>query len=255
DVVRHTLSLSYNDLEAVSRVMESQGRQVAAVIVEPVAGNMGVVPARTEFLEGLRRWCDETGSLLIFDEVMTGFRVAPGGVQSLCEVQPDLTCLGKVIGGGLPVGAYGGRREIMTQVAPLGEVYQAGTLSGNPLAITAGLTTLKLLDTPGVFEKLEKRSASLFDGMSRLARKHGVAVSTNRVGSMGSLFFTGQTVVDFASAQSADLQRFSRFFCGMLQRGIYLAPSQFEAIFVSSAHSEQDIDRTLAAADEVFSEI
>jgi glutamate-1-semialdehyde 2,1-aminomutase len=255
DFVRHTLSLRFNDLDQVAAVMEEQGKDVAAIILEPVAGNMGVVPPKPGFLEGLRHWCNETGALLIFDEVMTGFRLALGGAQELYGVQPDLTCLGKVIGGGLPVGAYGGRRDIMSKVAPLGEVYQAGTLSGNPLAVTAGLATLRLLNKPGVYDQLEERSNYLFHEMSRLAAKHQVASTMNRVGSMGCLFFTEQRVVDFDSAQSVDTQKFAHMFCAMLERGVYLAPSQFEAAFVSLAHDQEDIDKTLAAADEVFREI
>ena len=253
--VQHTLSLRFNDLDQVAAVMQEQGKDVAAIILEPVAGNMGVVPPKPGFLEGLRHWCNQTGTLLIFDEVMTGFRLALGGAQELYGVQPDLTCLGKVIGGGLPVGAYGGRREIMSQVAPLGEVYQAGTLSGNPLAVTAGLTTLRLLNKPGVYQELEERSSYLFNEMSRLAAKHKVVSTMNRVGSMGCLFFTEQRVVDFDSAQTADTRKFAHMFCAMLERGVYLAPSQFEAAFVSLAHDQEDIDKTLAAADEVFREI
>ena len=255
DFVQYTLSLRFNDLEQIATVMQEQGQEVAAIILEPIAGNMGVVPPKPGFLEGLRHWCNETGALLIFDEVMTGFRVALGGVQELYDVQPDLTCLGKVIGGGLPVGAYGGHREIMSQVAPLGEVYQAGTLSGNPLAVTAGLTTLKLLSKPGVYDQLEERSSYLFNEMGRLAAKHNVVSTMNRVGSMGCLFFTDQTVVDFDSAQSADTKKFAQMFCAMLARGVYLAPSQFEAAFVSLAHDQEDIDKTLAAANEVFKEL
>ncbi|MEJ2365890.1 MAG: glutamate-1-semialdehyde 2,1-aminomutase [Deltaproteobacteria bacterium] len=255
DVVQHTLSLRFNDLDQVGSVMQEQGKDVAAIILEPVAGNMGVVPPKPGFLEGLRHWCNDTGALLIFDEVMTGFRVALGGAQELYGVQPDLTCLGKVIGGGLPVGAYGGRRDIMSRIAPLGEVYQAGTLSGNPLAVTAGLTTLRLLNKPGVYQQLEERSSYLFNQMSRLAAKHKVVSTMNRVGSMGCLFFTEQQVVDFDSAQTADTQKFAHMFCAMLERGVYLAPSQFEAAFVSLAHDEEDIDKTLGAADEVFKQI
>ena len=255
DVVQHTLSLRFNDLDQVGSVMQEQGKDVAAIILEPVAGNMGVVPPKPGFLEGLRQWCNDTGTLLIFDEVMTGFRVALGGAQELYGVQPDLTCLGKVIGGGLPVGAYGGRRDIMSRIAPLGEVYQAGTLSGNPLAVTAGLTTLRLLNKPGVYQQLEERSSYLFDQMSRLAAKHKVVSTMNRVGSMGCLFFTEQKVVDFDSAQSVDTGKFAHMFCAMLERGVYLAPSQFEAAFVSLAHDQEDIDKTLAAADEVFKEM
>ena len=255
DFVRYTLSLRFNDLEQVATVMQEQGDDVAAIIIEPVAGNMGVVPPKPGFLEGLRHWCDETGAVLIFDEVMTGFRVALGGAQALYSVRPDLTCLGKVIGGGLPVGAYGGNRDVMSKVAPLGDVYQAGTLSGNPLAMSAGLTTLKLLREPGVYDQLEERSSYLFDEMSRLAAKHNVTSTMHRVGSMGCLFFTDQTVVDFDTAQTTDTQRFAHMFCAMLERGVYLAPSQFEAAFVSLAHDKEDVDKTLAAADEVLKQI
>ena len=255
DLVQHTLSLRFNDLDQVAAVMQERGKEVATIILEPVAGNMGVVPPKPGFLQGLRHWCNQIGALLIFDEVMTGFRVALGGAQELYGVQPDLTCLGKVIGGGLPVGAYGGRRDIMSQVAPLGEVYQAGTLSGNPLAVTAGLTTLRLLNKPGVYQQLEERSSYLFNQMSRLAAKHKVLSTMNRVGSMGCLFFTEQKVVDFDSAQSVDTGKFAHMFCAMLERGVYLAPSQFEAAFVSLAHDQEDIDKTLAAADEVFKEM
>ena len=255
DFVQYTLSLRFNDLDQVASVMQDQGDEVAAIILEPVAGNMGAVPPKPGFLEGLRHWCDQTGALLIFDEVMTGFRVALGGAQALYSVRPDLTCLGKVIGGGLPVGAYGGRKDIMSKVAPVGEVYQAGTLSGNPLAVTAGLTTLKLLSQPGVYDQLEERSGYLFEEMSRLATKHKIPSSMNRVGSMGSVFFTAQKVVDFDTAQTSDTQKFAHMFCAMLERGVYLAPSQFEAAFVSLAHDQEDIDKTLAAADEVLKEL
>ena len=255
DFVQYTLSLRFNDLDQVANVMQDQGNEVAAIILEPVAGNMGAVPPKPGFLEGLRHWCDETGALLIFDEVMTGFRVALGGAQALYSVSPDLTCLGKIIGGGLPVGAYGGRKDIMSKVAPVGEVYQAGTLSGNPLAVTAGLTTLKLLSQPGVYDELEERSGYLFEEMSRLTTKYKIPSSMNRVGSMGSVFFTDQKVVDFDTAQTSDTQKFANLFCAMLERGVYLAPSQFEAAFVSLAHDQEDIDKTLAAADEVLKEL
>jgi glutamate-1-semialdehyde 2,1-aminomutase len=255
DFVKYTLSLRFNDLDQVANVMQSQGDEVAAIILEPVAGNMGAVPPQPGFLEGVRHWCNETGALLIFDEVMTGFRVALGGAQALYNIRPDLTCLGKVIGGGLPVGAYGGRKDIMNKVAPVGEVYQAGTLSGNPLAVTAGLTTLKLLSKPGVYDQLEERSSYLFEEMSKLAAKCKIPSSMNRVGSMGSVFFTAAKVVDFDTAKTSDTQKFAQLFCGMLARGVYLAPSQFEAAFVSLAHDQEDIDKTLAAADEVLKEL
>ena len=251
-VVQHTLSLPFNNLGELSRVMAGQGEDVAAIIVEPIAGNMGVVPPRPEFLDGLRSWCDKTGALLIFDEVITGFRLGLGGAQELYRVRPDLTCLGKIIGGGLPVGAYGGSREIMSRVAPLGDVYQAGTLSGNPLAVTAGLTTLQLLTRPGVYATLEDAASYLFTELGKVAKKHGVPAQVNRVGSMGTVFFTAQPVVDFASALTSDTKRFARVFCAMLERGVYLAPSQFEAAFVSLAHTKDDLDKTLAAADEAL---
>jgi glutamate-1-semialdehyde 2,1-aminomutase len=251
-VVQHTLSLPYNDLDRVALVMESQGEEVAAIIVEPVGANMGVVPPRPAFLEGLRSWCNKTGTLLVFDEVITGFRLGLGGAQELYGVRPDLTCLGKILGGGLPVGAYGGRREIMSRVAPMGDVYQAGTLSGNPLAVAAGVACLRLLKRPGVYDTLEEATSYLFAGLEKLARKHGVEAQVNRVGSMGTVFFTSQPVVDFASALTSDTKRFARFFCAMLERGVYLAPSQFEAAFVSLAHTQEDLERTLSAADEAL---
>jgi len=251
-VVQHTLSLPFNNLRELSQVMAAQGEDVAAIIVEPTAGNMGVVAPRPEFLEGLRSWCDKTGALLIFDEVITGFRLGLGGAQELYRVRPDLTCLGKIIGGGLPVGAYGGSREIMSRVAPLGDVYQAGTLSGNPLAVTAGLTTLQLLTRPSLYETLEDAASYLFTELGKLAKKHGVPAQVNRVGSMGTVFFTAQPVVDFASALTSDTKRFARVFCAMLERGVYLAPSQFEAAFVSLAHTKDDLEKTLAAADEAL---
>jgi glutamate-1-semialdehyde 2,1-aminomutase len=251
-VVQHTLSLPYNDLNGVARVMESCGDEVAAIIIEPVAGNMGVVPPRPEFLEALRSWCNKTGTLLIFDEVITGFRLGLGGAQELYGVRPDLTCLGKILGGGLPVGAYGGRREIMSRVAPMGDVYQAGTLSGNPLAVAAGVACLRVLEGPGVYDTLEEAASYLLAGLGELAKKHGVQAQVSRVGSMGTIFFTSRPVVDFASALTSDTKRFARFFCAMLERGVYLAPSQFEAAFVSLAHTKDDLERTLAAADEAL---
>jgi glutamate-1-semialdehyde 2,1-aminomutase len=251
-VVQHTLSLPYNDPNRVAQVMESRGDEVAAIIIEPVAGNMGVVPPRPEFLEALRSWCNKTGTLLIFDEVITGFRLGLGGAQELYGVRPDLTCLGKILGGGLPVGAYGGRREIMSRVAPTGDVYQAGTLSGNPLAVAAGVACLRFLERPGVYDTLEAAASYLFAGLGELAKKHGVQVQVSRVGSMGTIFFTSRPVVDFASALTSDTKRFARFFCAMVERGVYLAPSQFEAAFVSLAHTKDDLERTLAAADEAL---
>jgi len=252
DVVRHTLSLPYNDPERFRAVMAAKGDDVAAVIVEPVAGNMGMVPPAPGFLETLREETATHGSLLIFDEVMCGFRVAYGGAQELYGIRPDVSCFGKIIGGGLPVGAYGGRADIMSQIAPLGPVYQAGTLSGNPVAMAAGLATLEQLQQPGVYEALEARSRRLADGLAEAARRHHLPVTCNRVGSMLGLFFTDKAVTDFASAKKSDLVRFGRYYRLMLEAGIYLAPSQFEAAFVSLAHDEAAIDQTLAAADEAM---
>jgi len=251
-LARLTLTTAYNDLPAFRELMKREGREVAAVIVEPVAANMGVVPPAPGFLEGLREVATANGSLLIFDEVITGFRVAPGGAQQLYGITPDLTCLGKVIGGGLPVGAYGGRREIMEMVAPLGPVYQAGTLAGNPLAMAAGATTLELLKAPGIYEGLEERTHQLAQGLLDLAQKHRLPVTLNRVGSIFTLFFTPGPVTDFASAKRADIRRYGRFFREMLQGGVYLAPSQFEAGFMSLAHTPTDIQDTLKIAQEAF---
>jgi glutamate-1-semialdehyde 2,1-aminomutase len=248
-VVQHTLSLPYNDAEAVRSVMAEKGKDVAAIIVEPVAGNMGMVPPASGFLETLREVTQENGSLLIFDEVMCGFRVAYGGAQSLYDIRPDLTCFGKIIGGGLPVGAYGGRKDIMSQIAPEGAVYQAGTLSGNPVAMAAGLATLEQLRQPGVYDTLEKRSGRLAEGLAAAARRNGVPASFNRVGSMLGMFFTDRTVENFETAKTSDLPRFGRYYREMLDAGIYLAPSQFEACFVSLAHDDAAIEQTIQAAD------
>ncbi len=247
-----TLTLPFNDLEAACRALEARDREVAAVIVEPVAGNMGVVPPAPGFLQGLRDLCARHGALLIFDEVITGFRVAYGGAQSLYGVRPDLTCLGKVIGGGLPVGAYGGRRDLMSQVAPLGGVYQAGTLSGNPLAVAAGLATLRALAEAGVYERLEALGAQLQAGLEGAAGEAGVPVTVNRVGSMLTAFFSDAPVTDYASAKRSDTGRYGKFFHGMLTRGVFLAASQFEAVFVSLAHSEADIEIAAQAAREAL---
>ncbi len=248
DLAKLTITIPYNDLDAFRDIASRDGDQIACIIVEPVAGNMGCVPPEPGFLEGLRRVCDQYGIILIFDEVMTGFRVAFGGAQQLYKIKPDLTCLGKVIGGGLPVGAFGGRREIMENVAPMGPIYQAGTLSGNPLAMTAGIETLKLLSRPGVYKSLEASSASLQQGLSEAAKEAGVPTTFNRVGSMFTGFFTDQKVKDFASAKTSDTSRFGKFFLSMLKNGVSLAPSQFEAAFVSLAHSRADISRTIEAA-------
>jgi glutamate-1-semialdehyde 2,1-aminomutase len=254
-VVHHTLSLPYNDAEAVRAVMADKGAAVAAIIVEPVAGNMGMVPPCPGFLETLREVTLQYGSLLIFDEVMSGFRVAYGGAQSLYGIRPDLTCFGKIIGGGMPVGAYGGRKDVMSQIAPEGSVYQAGTLSGNPVAMAAGLATLEQLRQPGVYETLENRSCRLAEGIAEVARRHAVPVSFNRVGSMLGMFFTAQKVTDFATAKESNLDAFARYYRSMLDAGVYLAPSQFEAGFVSLAHDEAAIDQTIAAADAALREL
>lgn len=244
----HTISLPYNDLQAVRRFMEASGPDVAAIIIEPVAANMGVVLPAPGFLEGLRIICDESGALLIFDEVITGFRLAGGGAQQHFGVMPDLTCLGKIIGGGLPVGAYGGRKEIMEKIAPAGEVYQAGTLSGNPLAMSAGLAMLNELCTEGFYEGIEKKTTYLCAGLGEAAVAANVPMTLNRVGSIGCGFFTDGPVNDYESAVKADTEAYALFFSEMLNRGIYLAPSQFEAFFVSAAHTTEDLDRTIEAA-------
>lgn len=252
-LAEHTITLSFNDLEQVKQAFSQAGEQIACIIVEPVAGNMNCIPPAEGFLQGLRDICDEYGSVLIFDEVMTGFRVDLGGVQGLYNVRPDLTTLGKVIGGGMPVGAFGGKREIMEHIAPLGPVYQAGTLSGNPVAMTAGLKTLELISVPGFFDKLGRKTAQLVAGMLDLARSSNVALTANQVGGMFGLFFTdAERVTDFAGSTACDQARFRQFFHGMLERGIYMAPSAFEAGFVSAAHSDADVGRTLSAASEVF---
>jgi glutamate-1-semialdehyde 2,1-aminomutase len=239
-----TLVAPYNDLQAVEASFRAHAGAVAAVIVEPVAANMGVVPPAEGFLEGLRMLCDANGALLIFDEVITGFRVGMGGYQAACGVTPDLTCLGKVVGGGMPVGAYGGRREVMQLVAPLGPVYQAGTLSGNPLAMAAGLATLRELAHPGFYEALDARAAKLVEGIESAAAEHGVPVRVNRVGSMFTVFFTPDGVTDYAAARTADTKQYARFFHALLEGGVYFPPSQFEATFVSSAHTDADLEAT-----------
>jgi len=248
-----TLIAPYNDLQAVDRLFDDNHGEIAAVIVEPVAGNMGVIPPEPGFLEGLRDVAKAEGALLIFDEVITGFRVAHGGAQALYGVTPDLTCLGKIIGGGLPVGAYGGRREIMEMVAPLGPVYQAGTLSGNPLSMTAGIETLKVLAQPGSYQRLEDKSAQLAAGLRTTAEAARIPVFQTRVGSMFCTFFSAEKIVDCTSAKRSDSNRYALFFQAMLENGVYLAPSQFEAGFLSLAHSEQDIERTIQAAEVAFS--
>ena len=243
-----TIVAPYNDLQSVRQLFDRYDQEIAAVIVEPVAANMGVVSPVQGFLPGLRRMTTDAGALLIFDEVITGFRLSYGGAQTVYGVQPDLTCLGKIIGGGLPVGAYGGRRDIMDQLAPLGPVYQAGTLSGNPLAMAAGIAVLRLLQDDTRYQRLEMSSVLLEDGLRRAIGEAEVPAQVNRVGSLLTLFFSDDSVTDYASAKGSDTQRYARFFREMLSRGVFLAPSQFEAMFVSLAHSDEDIGRTIKAA-------
>jgi len=248
----HTVVLDYNNEAALEQAFEREGAEIAAVIVEPVAGNMNLVAPRTGFLELLRRLCTRYGAVLIFDEVMTGFRVALGGAQTLYRVMPDLTTLGKVIGGGLPVGAFGGRRDIMRAIAPLGPVYQAGTLSGNPVAMAAGLATLKLVQAPGFYDRLAATARALCEGLARAAQEHGIPFSAASVGGMFGIFFRATPPASFAEAMQCDTEMFNRFFHAMLAAGIYLAPSAYEAGFVSSAHGEAEVGRTVGAAKKVF---
>ncbi len=248
DLAKLTLTVAYNDLSAVQSLAKQQGEQIACIIVEPVAGNMGCVPPAPGFLSGLRQVCDQYGIVLILDEVMTGFRVSSGGAQKIYGVKPELTCLGKIIGGGLPVGAFGGKREIMEKLAPLGPIYQAGTLSGNPLAMTAGIETLKALAKPGVYKTLEKLTAELELGLREVTTEAGIPATFNRVGSMFTTFFTNTPVRDFASAKTADTDLFGRYFRSMIKHGVNLAPSQFEAAFMSLAHTRTDIAKTVEAA-------
>jgi len=250
--VADTLVAPFNDVAAVEGVVTAHGPDLAAVIVEPVCGNMGTVAPKTGYLEALRAITRANGSVLIFDEVMTGFRLALGGAQERYGIRPDMTCLGKIVGGGLPAAAYGGRTDIMATVAPDGPVYQAGTLSGNPLAMAAGIAILDLLARPGTYEALEALSGRLEDGLRKAARDAGALVTINRVGSMITVFFCAGPVTDYATAKASDTKRFGRFFHAMLERGVYLPPAQFEAAFVSLAHGETEIDLTVAAAAEAF---
>ena len=253
--VADTLTARYNDLDSAARLFDSFAQDIAAVIVEPVAGNMGMVPPAPGFLAGLRDLTAAHDALLIFDEVMTGLRVHPGGAQMLFDITPDITALGKVIGGGLPVGAYGGRRDIMELVAPAGPMYQAGTLSGNPLAMTAGAVTLRAIRQPDVWERLERTGEMLVAGLGQAARQAGIAVSLARLGTMFGLFFAEGPVIDWDSAKIADTNRFARYFRAMLEQGVYLAPSQFEAGFLSTAHGEAEIAVTVAAAERAFAQL
>ena len=255
DFARNTLTVPFNDPETLKTTIEANVDEIACLILEPIMGNMGIIPPREGYLNELREITEQHGIVLIFDEVITGFRVAYGGAQSYYGVTPDMTCLGKIIGGGLPVGAYGGKREIMQCVAPEGYVYQAGTLSGNPLAVSAGLTTLKKLAEPGVYEQLESRAAALASGIAEATQKHGVDAWHSRVGSMLMLYFTSESVTDADGARTADTERFRQYFWGLLERGVSVAPSQFEAGFVSLVHSEEDINSTVQAATEVIANL
>ncbi len=254
-VAAHTLSLPYNDSALFKKVMDERGGEVACVIVEPVAGNMGLVPPAQGFLKTLRRETAAHGALLIFDEVMTGFRVAYGGAQALYGITPDLSCFGKIIGGGLPVGAYGGKKKFMSRIAPQGPIYQAGTLSGNPLAMAAGIATLKQIKKKGFYEKLEKKSATLGAGLALAAARAGIPAEVGRVGSMLGIFFCDQPVRNFEEAKRCDLKLFAKFYQGMRREGVYLAPSQFEALFVSAAHTAAQIEATIQAAAKVLGQL
>ncbi|MBF0528837.1 MAG: glutamate-1-semialdehyde 2,1-aminomutase [Deltaproteobacteria bacterium] len=256
EIARLTLSLPFNDLKPLVEAFAKFGPEIAAVIVEPVVGNMGVVAPREDFLPKLAALCRENGTLFIMDEVITGFRLGLGGAQAKYGLNPDLTCLGKIIGGGLPVGAYGGKREIMSRMAPEGNVYQAGTLSGNPLAMAAGVATIEALQAdPGLYDRIEVMSAALAKGLAERAGRHGRPVCGNQVGSLSTLFFTPGPVVDWTSAAKSDTKAYAAYYRGMRERGFYLAPSQYEATMVSAAHTPRDIERTIAAADEVFASI
>ncbi len=256
DFAKHTLTCTYNDLDSVQQAFAQYPDQIACIIVEPVAGNMNCIPPKAGFLQGLRALCDQYGAVFIIDEVMTGFRVALGGAQAYYGVTPDLTCLGKIIGGGMPVGAFGGKKEIMQHIAPTGAVYQAGTLSGNPIAMAAGLACLTELKKDGNQQRLNQLTEKLSQGLKALADKHGIPFSVNYVGAMFGLFFTNKTEVSsYQDVMACDTEKFKLFFHKMLEQGVYLAPSAFEAGFMSLAHSDEDIDRTLAAADKVFAQL
>ena len=255
ETAAHTLVLAYNDSAALADTFAKIGGEIAAVIVEPVAGNMNLVAPQPEFLKALRELCTQHGAVLIFDEVMTGFRVGPKCAQGLFGIQPDLTTLGKVIGGGMPVGAFGGRRDIMQKLAPLGPVYQAGTLSGNPVAVAAGLATLRLVQAPGFYDRLAAATRKLTEGLTAAAKKQGIAFSAQAVGGMFGLYFRATPPTSYAEVMECDKDTFNRFFHAMLAKGIYLAPSAFEAGFVSAAHSDADIEKTLQAASEVFAQL
>jgi glutamate-1-semialdehyde 2,1-aminomutase len=254
-MTKSTLVVPYNNLDAAAEAFRVHGGQIAVFVVEPIAGNMGCVPPAEGYLAGLRELCDKAGALLLFDEVITGYRVSLGGAQSLYGIRPDLTCLGKIIGGGMPVGAYGGRAEIMEKLSPTGPVYQAGTLSGNPLAMAAGLATIEALHEPGIYQTLDLMATQLIEGLASAAFAAGVKVFPTRVGSMCCLFFQTGPVTDYATASRSDTDSYARFFHAMLERGVYLPPSQFETFFVSTAHNEELIGRTIVAAHEAFAEV
>jgi glutamate-1-semialdehyde 2,1-aminomutase len=255
DLAKHTLTAAYNDLEGVRNLVNQYPDQIACIIVEPIAGNMGVVLPENGFLQGLREICNEKGIVLLFDEVISGFRAAFGGAQEVFGIKADLTCLGKIIGGGLPVGAYGGKREIMEKVSPLGGVYQAGTLSGNPLAMAAGIATLDLLKTKKLYQDLAQKASYLSDGISKLARERDIPVCVNHTTGMLTVFFAEGPIRDYQTAKTSDTKRFAQFFIEMMNQGIYLPPSQFEAWFISLAHTQKDLDRTLEACEEAFKKI
>ncbi|MBI5299508.1 MAG: glutamate-1-semialdehyde 2,1-aminomutase [Deltaproteobacteria bacterium] len=252
DFAKHTLVAPYNDLNAVENLFQKNKKEIACVIVEPVAGNMGCVPPQPGFLNGLQKLCQGNGALLVFDEVMTGFRVALGGAQQRYNIKPDITCLGKILGGGLPVGAYGGRKDLMDQIAPLGKIYQAGTLSGNPLAMTAGVATLAQLVQNGVYQKLQAITDTLIHGIKEILQSKRISYQIQSVGSMWTLFFAKEPIIDFKTAKKSNLETFKRFFHGVLNKGIYLPPSQFEACFVSLAHKKEDIDQTLSVFEAIL---
>jgi glutamate-1-semialdehyde 2,1-aminomutase len=256
DLTQHTITLTYNDIEQVEQVFEKYGDEIACVIVEPVAGNMNCVPPVAEFLQALREQCSRYDSVLIFDEVMTGFRVHLRGAQHHYQVQPDLTTLGKVIGGGMPVGAFGGRKDIMEKIAPLGPVYQAGTLSGNPIAMAAGLKNLEIISQDGFYDPIFKRTTELMQGLKSLAKQAGIPFTTNHIGTMFGFFFTeAKQVTNYSQVMSGNIERFNRFFHLMLENGVYLAPASYEAGFMSAAHTDKDIADTLTAADKAFKQL
>lgn len=254
-LAQQTIALPFNDINQVRRVLQDHSREIACIIVEPIPANMGVILPRKIFLENLRELTERHDIVLIFDEVITGFRVAQGGAQGLYNIKPDLTCLGKIIGGGLPIGAFGGKKEIMQYLSPLGPVYQAGTLSGNPLGVSAGLKTLQILSNQNIYKELKSKADKLTEGLLAVAKSAGIRVTLNRTESMFTLFFTGKNVVDYTSALNSDQELFARYFQGMLEEGIYLPPSQFEANFVSTAHTDEDIERTIVAAQKVFNKL